>query len=95
MSDYLNGLATIPAIAGVILAAVLTRRFVIHRIQRLAGANRHRRAATAARLYASRRAWTWATPNLSVTVTAGSDWTEQDLAEAALVDAFAPTGADQ
>lgn len=88
MTDFLIGLAVIPAIAAAVTAIVATRWFVIHRIQRLKSANPHRRAALAARMFASRRAYVWWTRRVAVSVSLGVDWPQRDQAEAVLLDEF-------
>lgn len=90
MGDFLLGLAVIPALAVVVGLGVLTRWFVVYRIQRLKGAHPRRRAQFAARLYASRRAWVWSTYRVAVAVTVGCHWDVKSRAEAVLLDEFVP-----
>ena len=88
--DFLLGLATIPVLAVVVLVVLMVRRFVVYRIQRLKGAHPRRRAALAARLFASKRAWMWNSQRFAVAVTVGVDLTVGDQAEAVLLDEFVP-----
>jgi hypothetical protein len=90
VSDYLLGLATVPAFALLAFAGTLARRFVIYRIQRLKAANVHQRAALASRLFGSKRAWMWSSTRFAVAVTAGWSMTTADQAEAVLLDEFEP-----
>jgi hypothetical protein len=92
-ADFWLGLALIPALAAAAAVVILTRRFVINRIQRLKpDANVHHRAAFAARVFAARRAYVWWTgrQRFAIAVTLGTGWPTQDQAEAVLLDEFAP-----
>lgn len=92
--DFWFGLAIFPALVSLAGLVIALRWFAIYRIQRLARANPQRRAALAARIYASHRAYIWAGRHASVAVTLGHYWPTQDRAEAVLLDEFVPIDGD-
>jgi len=90
-TDFWLGFSVIPVVAGTVGLILLTRWFVVYRIQRLKpDSNVHHRAAFAARVFAGRRVYHWTTRRVGVAFTLGAHWPTQDQAEAVLLDEFAP-----
>jgi hypothetical protein len=90
VTNFLLGTAVFPALALLAGTVVLVRWLVRERILRLKPANPTRRAAVAARMFASKRAYTFLGRSLGVAVTIGHHHPVQHQAEAALLDEFVP-----